>query len=527
MAHGWSDDETPSRRQSEQVEQVEQVEQSRQRWLNTGDTAFKQSQTFKATQQQTRWNDMRSRPTSHGMSHRGRTPLQRASVLQRWGRRAYPAVLLAVVACLLAVLACDLSPTLLSALSHGTHGNETGTQSGPEIPTPAHYPPEKPLTFADLVNQTVNYTMSQMTLDEKIGQMMMFETYAQSWNSTMVSMVSQMHAGAIIIYKKNMVSPSQLTTFISTSQAHTTIPMFVTMDEEGGNVDRLGDMGFSAPLPSATYLGSTGNPQLAAQAGARAAADLAKYGINTDLAPVVDVRLIPNQIEGPRLYGNDPATVTAFAGAFLQGLQQNHIIACLKHWPGIGDAAQDPHLTLPVINRTLPQLESTEFAPFRNLLKDNPGMIMVTHVILSAIDPNMPSSLSPKVVQDVLRDELGYQGVIITDNLWMQGVSSRYSLGQAAVLAIQAGDDLLEGAWDPSHLQLMINAVKSAVTSGQISVSRIDQSVRRLLTLKATYGILPLHSGAHQPRPLPSGFAYATGSALGDVDVPHRAANAA
>ena len=244
---------------------------------------------------------------------------------------------------------------------------------------------------------------------------------------------------------------------------------------------------------------------MAAQSGARAAEELAEYGINTDLAPVVDVRVTPGQIEGPRLFGDDPATVTAYAGPFLQALQQNDVIGTLKHWPGIGDANQDPHLTLPVIDRTRAQLDATEFAPFRNLLKDNPGMIMVTHVILSAIDPSMPTSLSPKVVQGVLRDEMGYQGVIITDNLWMQGMSSRYSLGQAAVLAIQAGDDLLEGAWDPQHLQMMITAVKNAVNSGQISVSRIDQSVRRLLTLKATYGILPLHS-TRQPRPLPSGL---------------------
>jgi beta-N-acetylhexosaminidase len=473
------------------------------------------------TQQLTPWDATGARTASRDKRATG----PGKSPMRRWTKRAYPAVLLAVVACLLAVLACDLSPTILSALSRATHGNDSGSQSGVEIPTPAHYPPEKPLTFAGLVNQTVNYNLSRMTLDEKIGQMMMFETYAQSWDSTMVSMVSQMHAGAIIIYKKNMVSPDQLTTFISTAQAHTTIPMFVTMDEEGGNVDRLGDMGFAPPLPSATYLGSTGDPQKAAQAGARAAAQLAKYGINTDLAPVVDVRVTPGQIEGPRLYGDDPATVTAFAGAFLQGLQQNHIIGCLKHWPGIGDANLDPHLTLPVIDRTRSQLDSTEFAPFRNLLKDNPGMIMVTHVILSAIDPSMPSSLSPKIVQGILRDEMGYQGVIITDNLWMQGVSSRYSLGQAAVLAIQAGDDLLEGAWDPQHLQLMITAVKNAVNSGQISVARIDQSVRRLLTLKATYGILPLHS-ARQPRPLPNNLAYA-GNVLGNADLPRGYANAA
>ncbi|HEU5348139.1 MAG TPA: glycoside hydrolase family 3 N-terminal domain-containing protein, partial [Ktedonobacterales bacterium] len=231
------------------------------------------------------------------------------------------------------------------------------------------------------------------------------------------------------------------------------------------------------------------------------------------------VRLVSTQIEGPRLYGNDPATVTTYAGEFLQGLQQNHIIGCLKHWPGIGDASQDPHLTLPVINRTRDQLESTEFAPFRSMLKDNPGMIMVTHVILSAIDSTMPSSLSPRIVQGILRDEMGYDGVIITDNLWMKGISEKYTLGEAAVLAILAGDDLLEGAWYPGALREMIGAVKNAVASGRISVSRIDESVRRLLALKVRYGLLPLHT-IRQPRPLPPGFASAPNGVGGEADLP-------
>lgn len=444
----------------------------------------------------------------------------------RRAKRGYPAMLLAVFACLVALLACDLSPSFLPSPSRNLTRNESGAQSGMEAPTPATYPPEKPLTFDDRVRQTVDYYLAHMTLDQKIGQMMMFETYATSWDGSMVSMVSQMHAGAIIIYKKNMVSRTQLPAFISAAQAHSTIPMFVTMDEEGGNVDRLGDLGFAAPLPSASYLGSTGDPNLAYQSGMRAALALQSYGINTDLAPVVDVRLVPNQVEGPRLFGNDPTTVETYASAFLQGLQQNYVIGTLKHWPGIGSTTSDPHLTLPVIDRTTAQLESTEFAPFRDMLKYHPGMIMVTHVILSAIDPTMPSSLSPTIVQGILRDELGYNGVVITDNLWMKGISDKYSLGQAAVLAVLAGDDLLEGAWDPTHLQIMISAIKSAVSSGQISIKRIDESVRRLLTLKARYGILPLYTN-HHPRPLPPGLASSASGTVGQAELPRGYANAA
>ncbi|HEX5441326.1 MAG TPA: glycoside hydrolase family 3 N-terminal domain-containing protein [Ktedonobacterales bacterium] len=440
----------------------------------------------------------------------------------RRARRLYPAILLVVVSCLLALLACDLSPSFLPLLASRPNGSESSLPSGQQVATPGVFPPSKPFSLADLQAQTVNYYLSRMSLDEKIGQMMMFETSAQSWNSDMDAMVRQMHAGAIIIYKKNMVGPGQLTTFISAAQAHTTIPMFVTMDEEGGNVDRLGDMKFNKPLPSASWLGGTGKPQVAYDAGAQAARNLQSYGINTDLAPVVDVRVTPDQIEGPRLFGNDPYTVQKYATQFLLGLQQNSVIGCLKHWPGIGDANQDPHLTLPTIDRTRDQLEATEFAPFRAMLKDNPGMIMVTHVILSAIDPTMPSSLSPAVVQGVLRGELGYNGVVITDNLWMKGISDKYSLGQAAVLAIIAGDDLLEGAWNPYELRVMINAVKSAVASGQIRVSRIDQSVKRLLTLKVKYGILPYHVN-NRPH-LPAGVQGAASGGAGIADLPRRPA---
>lgn len=408
---------------------------------------------------------------------------------KRHGRHLYPA-LLAALTCLMALSACTLPGAQAGAAGHGTPGSATPTVTRTLI---------EPITTLDQrITQTVDYTLAHMTLDQKIGQMMMFETDAQSWNSDMDEMVSQMDAGAIIIYKKNMVNPEQLTAFIASAQAHSAIPMFVTMDEEGGNVDRLGDLGFNPPLPSAVYLGSTGDPHKAYDAGTTAALELQHYGINVDLAPVVDVRLVSGQVEGPRLFGNDPTTVASFAGNFLQALQQHKIIGTLKHWPGIGDTTADPHLTLPVINRTRTQLESTEFAPFRTLLADKPGMIMVTHVILPAIDSKMPASLSPAVVQGVLRNEMGYDGVVITDNLWMQGVSDTYGLGQAAVLAILAGDDLLEGAWDPTELRIMIDAVKKAVTSGQISVSRIDQSVRRLLKLKAQYGILPLHA-THTP----------------------------
>lgn len=348
------------------------------------------------------------------------------------------------------------------------------------------------------IQWTAQQDLAHMTLDEKIGQMFLIETYYKTWTPDIANMVIGMHAGALIIYGKNMQSPTQLHDYIASIQANAKIPLLVTMDEEGGLVDRLGFYKFFPPLPAAEYLGSTGNPALATQAGIQAAQEMRAMGINTDLAPVVDVRGPNGSVETTRLYSSDPATVTKFAGAYLNALQSHGIIGTLKHWPGIGDVVQDPHLTLPSITVPLSQLQSDHFATFRALLRDNPGMIMVTHVLVDAVDPTMPATLSPKMVNGILRGQLGYNGVVMTDSLYMQGIAVRYSLPQAGVLAIIAGDDLLEGAYNTSSMAAMIAAIKQAMSNGQISVARINQSVQRILALKIRFGLLPL---SQPPRP--------------------------
>ncbi len=342
------------------------------------------------------------------------------------------------------------------------------------------------------IQQTAQQDMAGMTLDEKLGQMFLIETYYKTWTPDIANMVVGMHAGALIIYGKNMQDPTQLHDYIASIQAHASIPLLVTMDEEGGLVDRLGFYKFFPQLPSAQYLGDSGNLALATQAGDQAAQEMLAMGINTDLAPVVDVMGPNGSVETTRLYSSNQATVTRFAGAYMDALQSNGVIATLKHWPGIGDVTQDPHLTLPSIDAPMSQLEAQHFATFRALLSHNPGMIMVTHVLVDAVDPTMPATLSPKMVNGILRGELGYNGVVMTDSLYMQGIAERYTLPQAGVLAVIAGDDLLEGAYDTNSMTQMIAALKAAIADGQISVARIDQSVQRILALKIRFGMLPL-----------------------------------
>lgn len=399
---------------------------------------------------------------------------------------------LLVVSLALTLLLAACGPGTSSVATHptATAGAKGGTQT-PGGPAPA--------TNANSIQAaaTVNWYLKHMTLDEKLGQMMLIETVYQSYAPDVDNMVRNLHAGAMIVYKQNMIldnpiGPPTLRRYIKDIQAHATIPLMVTMDEEGGGVDRLGLYGFAPPLPSPQDTARTGNPQNAYDNGARGAQQMVSFGINTDLAPLADIRLTDGSILYTRMYGSDSQTVTAYAGAFLRGVQDNGVIGTLKHWPGIGSITSDPHQTLPVMNRSLSQLQSTEFSSFKALLPLDPGMIMVTHVLVNAIDPTLPATLSPKVVQGVLRDQLGYQGVVMTDSLYMKGISLQYNLGQAAVLSVMAGDDLLEGAFDSYSMRFMMDSIKGAIADGRISQARIDQSVRRILALKLRFGLLPL-----------------------------------
>ena len=428
-------------------------------------------------------------------------------------RRLWQATLLLTVllvtACAIGKSATHPTPTAMGA---------TGTQTPDSVPlVPAAISAALAAQeHAALIQQTAAYDVSQMSLDEQIGQMFLIETYYKTYTPDIDNMVVGMHAGALIIYQKNMQDPAQVQAYVASIQAHAHIPLLVTMDEEGGLVDRLGFLHFDSPLPAAQDVGASGNAQNAYNEGTQAAQEMLKLGINTDLAPVADVRGSAGSIETTRLYSSDPTVVTQMAGAFLNGLQSHGVVGTLKHWPGIGGVILDPHKALPTITDSQTQLESTNFSTFRQLLAEHPGMIMVTHVLVNAIDPSMPATLSPKMVDGVLRGELGYQGVVMTDSLYMQGIALRYTLPQAGVLAIEAGDDLLEGAFDTTSMSGMIAAIHDAIAAGQITPARIAESAQRILALKIRFGLLPirdsrlLHNGA-------SGIGFADAAPLASI----------
>jgi beta-N-acetylhexosaminidase len=241
----------------------------------------------------------------------------------------------------------------------------------------------------------------------------------------------------------------------------------------------------------------TGNVNLATQAGNRIAHDLQSLGINADLAPDVDVQLVDGPDQYLRTWGYTPQSVIKFGGAYLRAVQGDGEIACLKHYPGLGAATTDAHFNLPVINRTADQINSVELAPFKNFIQsknklDNPGMIMSTDLMMPAIDPTMPAELSHTFMTDILRNQLGYDGVVITDALWMTGIAKKWNLSQAGVLALNAGNDMLLGAIGPYQMMDMINGLKAALQDGTLSMAHVNEAVTRIISLKMQYHIIPV-----------------------------------
>lgn len=360
---------------------------------------------------------------------------------------------------------------------------QTPTPGATVQTTPAPLTPE----------QIVNALVSQMTLEQKLGQMMIVQFYGQTYTPQLDAMIRQYHIGGVLFFQFNIGSKAQLKSLTTEMQQSADLPLIVSVDQEGGTVDRF--VNLDGAQPSAESIGLTGDPNNAYKQGVQDAKNLASYGFNLNLAPVVDVHNVYNEQLYLRTYGDNPATVTQMAGAYLEGLQKSgKVMGTLKHFPGLGDVGDDPHTRPPDLTRSLQDLNSIDWAPYRNLINQgNVYAVMVTHEYVQALDNKEPSSLSPQVI-GILRNQLHFNGVIITDGLTMQSITNYYTPGQAAAKAIEAGDDILMGAESPNSVAAMINGIKQAMSTGAITEERINESVRRILLFKYQMGLLQIHS---------------------------------
>ncbi len=348
--------------------------------------------------------------------------------------------------------------------------------------------------------------VQQLTLDQEVGQLMLAQFVGTTVNPDIVQMINAEGVSGVLYFSSNIRSPAQLRALNAQLQSMASIPLLISVDQEGGTVNRF--LNVLGPLPGASDLKTTTQAQ---QRGVQDASYLHDYGFNLNLAPVVDVGTSNPQLAG-RTFGSTPDRVTQMAGAYLAGLQQSALVTgVLKHFPGLGSTTTDPHIGLPILKHTRDQWEQLDLAPYRALLAtEDVRAIMVTHVMYPLIDPTYPASLSPAMIDGVLRGELGFQGVVVTDSLYMGALNQRWSVPQAAVLAIKAGADLVIGPYNPQLVQQTKDALEQAVSNGTLSKARIDLSVQRVLTLKIQMGLIPLPSQQGGQTPTPTAQASAT-----------------
>lgn len=377
-------------------------------------------------------------------------------------------------------------------------------EATPEItppPTPGPTPTPPPTPTPDPIAEA----LAAMTTEQKVAQLLVAGIEGAQPGEDAVQAIRDYQVGGVILFGRNVESAAQLAGLTNGLKALNGdyTPLFLCVDQEGGRVDRMPPE--VNDLPSALAFGSIADPEARMDAcfalGQTLAAQCAAFGFNMDFAPSLDIWSNPeNTVIGDRAFGTDAATVTGAANETALGILSGGVIPVAKHFPGHGDTAVDSHYGLPVVDKSLAELEELELRPFRQAIDTtcvygtyggdtSIPAVMVAHILLSQVDPDYPASLSHKVVTGLLREEMGFDGVVCTDDLTMGAVSNTYGMGEAAVLAVEAGCDLLLVCHGADNLTAARDALLEAVVNGRISVERLDESVYRILALKAEYGL--------------------------------------
>jgi beta-N-acetylhexosaminidase len=328
--------------------------------------------------------------------------------------------------------------------------------------------------------------VSGMSVRDMVGQMFVVSVGGTRPDYYIEKMVRKRNIGGVILFAYNMKSEEQVESLIGSlqqlsMQTEPAVPLFVGVDQEGGDI---ASAPWVAPQPAAAEVGSRGDPSEAHDIAATMGRQLLRAGVNTDFAPVVDTGF--GAAIGNRSYGEDPELVARMGAAAVEGFEEVGVVSAAKHFPNHGPATTDSHVNLPVIRHDAKTLQSYDLPPFEAAVEAGVPMVMVGHLLYPAIDPHNPASLS-RDATGMLRSDLGFDGVIVTDDLAMAGAKGGGTPAEAAVQAVQAGADLLIVSSRPQQQADAYDAVVDAVESGEIPRSRIAKSVGRLLTVKERY----------------------------------------
>ena len=393
-----------------------------------------------------------------------------------------------------------------SAAPAGSGGVQSGgeqPEAGPETAPPDQsLPPEAQQPAAeetDPVQSRAEELLGEMSLRDKVFQLFIVTpeqltgvpSPVTQTGDTSRQAIQANPVGGIIYFADNLQSRDQCQAMLSGLQEASPLGLFLSVDEEGGTVARLGSnpaMG-TTDFGDMADIGASGDPEQAYQVGATIGGELLELGFNLDFAPVADVYSNPdNPVIGRRAFSSDPEVAAEMVAACVEGFGDSGILCTLKHFPGHGDTATDSHYGAARSDKTLEELECCEFLPFQAGIQAGAGLVMVGHISLPAVTgDDTPACLSRDIVTGLLRQQLGFEGLAVTDSLSMQAITDAYSPGETAVLALQAGMDLL---LMPSDLEGAVDGVLAAVDSGALTEDRIDESVLRILSTKLEQGII-------------------------------------
>ncbi len=336
----------------------------------------------------------------------------------------------------------------------------------------------------DEIDKKVYETMKNMTLDEKIGQLIIVSYASSKMDNNLMKALTEVKPGGFILFDNNITNYNDTLKFIKEIKATADIPMFISIDEEGGKIQRLHMLDEETTYVPYMYdLGVLDNTDVTYEIGKVLAEELRVFGINMDFAPVIDVYSNKdNKVIGERSFGSDPILVSRHGLALSKGLEENGVISVYKHFPGHGNTSVDSHEALPIVDKTKEELLELDLIPFIDAINNNADFIMIGHLAVPSITgDNTPASLSKKLVTDFLKNELKFKGLVVTDALNMKALTNYYKDEEICSKAVEAGVDIL---LMPSTSRNCLKSIQNAIANNTITEERIDESVRKILRLK-------------------------------------------
>jgi len=356
-------------------------------------------------------------------------------------------------------------------------------------------------------------TLEQMSLREKIGQMIVTGFPTSNITQEMKDVIAEYNVGNVILFSHNVVNKNQLGDLVAELQqlfvTHTGVAGFITIDQEGGRVTRMPKD--ATNVAGAMAIASTGRSENAYAAGRITARELRALGINFNLAPVMDINNNPlNPVINVRSYGDTAESVCEYGIKMMRGLVDGGVLSSLKHFPGHGDTNVDSHIGLPTINKTIEELEQLELIPFREAIAQGAPAIMSSHILFPLIETSgLPATMSRVIITELLKEKLGFKGLVVSDCLEMDAIKRYYGTAQGAVGAVRAGVDLIFISHTPELVRDAVQAIEAAVAAGELDEGVIDAAVRNILSYKEQYATV------EAPRPdLVGGTAHQAASSL-------------